>query len=360
VEFAGLARRSRWRVALVVAVAICALVPIPAGAIDRLYSAGVYPVLQRGLTRASNVVPIALLDVLIVATVVAVSVATWREWRQAGAARAAVRFVVRVLTIAAVVYVGFLVFWGLNYRRTPLTSTLQFDARRVTSAAAAQAAAVAVTRINALHDAAHAVGFPTAGAIDDQVVAGLRTALADIGRGAAIEPARPKRTMLDWYFRRAGVDGMTDPFFLETLIASDVLPFERPFIVAHEWSHLAGFADEGEANFVGWLACLRSPPPAQYSGWLFFYSEVAQSLGGREATTIARRLEAGPRADLQAIRDRISRQVSPRVAAAGWRAYDAYLKANRIEAGTKSYAQVIRLALGVRLPSGELALPAYD
>jgi hypothetical protein len=43
---------------------------------------------------------------------------------------------------------------------------------------------------------------------------------------------------------------MTDPFFLETLVASDVLPFERPFLVAHEWSHLAGIADEGEANFV--------------------------------------------------------------------------------------------------------------
>jgi hypothetical protein len=360
VEFAGLARRSRWRVALVAAAAICALVPIPASDIDRLYSDGVYPVLQRGLTRASNNVPIALFDVLIVTAIVAVGVALWRDWRRAGAPTAAVRFVVRVLTIAAVVYVGFLVFWGLNYRRTPLTSALQFDAQRVTSEAAAQAAAVAVARMNALHDAAYAAGFPAAGAIDDRLAAGLRTAIADIGRGAPIEPARPKRTMLDWYFRRAGVDGMTDPFFLETLIASDVLPFERPFIVAHEWSHLAGFADEGEANFVGWLACLRSPPPAQYSGWLFFYSEVAQSLGGREATTIARRLEAGPRADLQAVRDRIVRQVNPQVAAAGWRAYDAYLKVNRIEAGTKSYAQVVKLALGVRLPSGELALPAYD
>jgi hypothetical protein len=214
--------------------------------------------------------------------------------------------------------------------------------------------------MNALHDAAHAAGFPAAGAIDDQLAAGLRAAIIDIGRGVSIEPARPKRTLLDWYFRRAGVDGMTDPFFLETLIASDVLPFERPFIVAHEWSHLAGFADEGEANFVGWLACLRAPAPAQYSGWLFFYSEVAQSLDRRDARDAASRLDAGPRADLQAIRERIVRQVNPQVAAAGWRAYDAYLKANRIEAGTKSYAQVVRLALGVRLPSGEPALPAYD
>jgi hypothetical protein len=359
VEFAGLARGTAWRAAVVAVAALGALVPIPARTIDRLYSAGLYPVLQRGLTPLSNVVSIALLDVLVVATIVAVGIAAWRDWRRAGAATMAVRLVVRVLTTAAVVYLAFLVCWGLNYRRTPLIAALPFDAQRVTGDAAAQAAAVAVSRLNALHDAAHAAGFPAAGARDPLLVQGLRAAVADIGRGATIEPARPKTTMLDWYFRRAGVDGMTDPFFLETLIASDIQPFERPFIVAHEWSHLAGFADEGDANFVGWLACLRSPAPAQSSGWLFFYSEVTQSLGGRDAAAIAGRLAAGPRADLRAIRDRILRQVNPQVAAAGWRAYDAYLKANRIEAGTKSYAHVVRLALGVRLPSGEPALPAY-
>ena len=358
-EFAGLARRRGWRAAFVAAAALGAFVPIPARVIDRQYSAGIYPVLQRALTRLSNLVPMALLDVLIVTTIVAVGVAAWRDWRRVGAAPMAVRLVVRVLTIAAGVYVVFLVCWGLNYRRTPLMAALDFEAQRVTGDAATQAAAIAVTRLNALHDISHAAGFPAAGARDARLVDGRRTAIADIRRGAAIEPARPKTTMLDWYFRRAGVDGMTDPFFLETLIASDIQPFERPFIVAHEWSHLAGFADEGDANFVGWLACLRSPAWAQYSGWLFFYSEVVQSLGGRDAAAIAGRLAAGPRADLRAIRDRILRQVNPQVAAAGWRAYDAYLKANRIEAGTKSYAHVVRLALGVRLPSGEPALPAY-
>ena len=31
---------------------------------------------------------------------------------------------------------------------------------------------------------------------------------------------------------------------------------------------------------------------------------------------------------------------------ASWRVYDAYLKANRVEAGTASYAQVVQLILG--------------
>ena len=41
-----------------------------------------------------------------------------------------------------------------------------------------------------------------------------------------------------------------------------VIGFERPFVIAHEWSHLGGLADEGEANLAGWLACLHGTPAA--------------------------------------------------------------------------------------------------
>ena len=103
---------------------------------------------------------------------------------------------------------------------------------------------------------------------------------------------------------------------------------------------------------MGWLACLRASPPAQYSGWLFLYGELVRAANGADRAAIAATLAAGPRADLNAIRERIARQVSPRVSAVGWRVYDSYLKANRVEAGAASYEEVVRLVLGARLPSG--------
>src|SRR4029077_11197527 len=124
------------------------------------------------------------------------------------------------------------------------------------------------------------------------------------------------------------------------------LPFERPFVVAHEWSHLAGFADEGEANFVGWLTCARAGAPAQYSGWLFMYGQLVGDLSRRDREDAVSRLAAGPRADPRAVAARLTRDVRPQVSAAGWRVYDRYLKANRVEAGAASYAQVVRLVLG--------------
>jgi hypothetical protein len=141
---------------------------------------------------------------------------------------------------------------------------------------------------------------------------------------------------------------MIDPYFLETLVQRGILPFERSFVVAHEWSHLAGFADESEANFVGWLTCVRGSAATQYSGWLFLYSELARAVGARDRAAVSSMLAPGPRADLNAIAMRYRQQVNPTISAVGWRVYDQYLKANRIEAGTASYDEVIRLVLGVR------------
>ena len=71
---------------------------------------------------------------------------------------------------------------------------------------------------------------------------------------------------------------MTSPFFLETLVASNLLPFERPGVIAHEWGHLAGFARESEASFFGLLVCLHGNDAAQYSAWLDIF---VRTLGAR-------------------------------------------------------------------------------
>ena len=59
---------------------------------------------------------------------------------------------------------------------------------------------------------------------------------------------------------------MTVPVFLEIILNPDLLPVEQPSVLAHEWAHLGGYADESEANFIAWIACVRSgDPAAQYS-----------------------------------------------------------------------------------------------
>lgn len=332
--------------------AVALTVPLPRAAVERWYSAGLYPFVQPGVTFASNVVPFSLFDALCLGLAALFlargAIDLWRVggWSSIG------KIGIRAATWAARIYLLFLMLWGLNYHRERLNERLPFDPSAVSQAGVARLAASSVDRLNALYFPAHSEGWLTTSAIDPALAGAFDRVTRDLGAPRRVVAGRPKHSMLDWYFQRAGVAGMTDPIFLETLVAGDLLPFERPFVIAHEWSHLAGLADEGEANAAGWFTCLRGTQGHQYSGWLFMYSEALNALPPHERAPLAARLKPGPRDDLRAIRERLARHVSPRVSRVGWRVYDSYLKANRVEAGTASYDEVLRLALGLRVTAG--------
>lgn len=336
------------RFALLLLAAGAAFAPAPRWLFERWYSNGFYAIVQPAITFTSNVARFALFDVLCVVVAAAFLLLAASDLFARSLLHAIARIVVRAVIWIAALYVLFALAWGFNYRRERLTERLAFDASAVTPAAAVRLASVAVDRLNALHASAHSDGWPPAIAIDPSLAGAFDRVTTQLGAAVRVVVGRPKRSLLDWYFRRAGVSGMTDPYFLETLVASDLLPFEQPFVIAHEWSHLAGIADEGEANAVGWFVCLQSSSANQYSGWLFMFDEVARALPATDRAAVVSRLTPGPRADLRAIRDRISASVNPGIAAAGWRVYDSYLKANRVEAGTRSYDEVLRLALGLK------------
>jgi hypothetical protein len=343
-----------FRVALVAAALAGFLAPFSPETVERYYSAGLYPFLQRFLTGVSNSVPFALFDVLSAAAVLTWTCLLARDLvaRRRGFGRVVGRLIVRTTTAAAVLYLGFLIAWGFNYRRVPLMEKLRFDADAVSQAELRRLAAFAVQQLNTLWGPARADDGLSERGVSVSLPPAFARAQALLGVGRAARPARPKTSILDPYFRAAGVEGMTDPYFHETLLVSSLLPVERPFVIAHEWSHLAGFADEGEANFVAWLACMHGIEPLQYSGWLFLYREAAASLNREDRERLALALLPGPRADLQAIAARHQRDLQPLVASAGWQVYDRYLKANQVESGAASYGEVIRLVLGTKMGPG--------
>lgn len=334
------------RLALVGGAALAALVPLPASAVERWYSTGVYPAIQARVTALTNQVPIAIFDLALVGVL---GLGVWRfarERRRSGLWRAGFSAGVWLATTSAIVYLVFLGIWGLNYRRVPLEHKVEFDASHVTPEAVRQLARTAVARVNALHPAAHR--RPPEDARLERAFAAAQRRL-----GASTETVTgvPKRSALELYFRWAAIDGMTAPFFLEVILNPDVLPFERPYVLAHEWAHLAGYAHEDEANLVAWLTCLDGDEVARYSGWLTIYSLAVSALPRDSRGAIAAALEAGPRRDLESIRARYARS-APVVRRVARGTYDAYLRANRVEEGTASYGEVIRLILGAGEQNG--------
>jgi hypothetical protein len=333
-------RRSAFGAAVVILAVAALLAPLPAGLIEAWYSRGVYIRLQRVVTPITNLLPIAFFDIAASAALVLWGWQAVRAFRSPHRLRAGGWLFLRFAVFAAAVYLVFLALWGLNYRRVPLEEKLPFDRSRITRENAVRVGNQAVSIVNGDYAAAHAET-----ADNTSLREAFARAQASLGDPLPAVPGVTKRSLLGWYFRWAAIDGMTDPFFLEVILNPDVLPIERPFVLAHEWAHLAGYADESEANFVAWVACTEGDALARYSGWLAIYGHLARAVPLSDRRALAGSLAAGPRQDIAAINARLLRS-APIVRRAASGAYDSYLKANRVERGIESYDAVIRLVLG--------------
>jgi hypothetical protein len=341
--------------AIVLLAAGLLLLPLPADLVERYYADAIYPALQSELTSFSNTSAVSLFDVLVLTSAV-VLVLAWgrclrRAWRERSIARVS-RGVAWTVVFAAGLYLWFALAWGLNYARPPIEAAAGYDRSRVTTAALRTLADRATREVNRSYAEGHRAGFPENGEMPPSLVTALHEVERRLGRPRRTIPGRPKRTLLAHFFRASGVDGMHAPFLLETLLNPDLTPPERPAVLAHEWAHMAGYAPESDASFVGLLSALRADPASRYSAWLSIFEQSVGQLPRSEQQQFVVRLDAGPQADRRAIRERLQARVEV-VARASWETYDQYLKSQGVDEGVESYSRVVQLLLG----SGALDWP---
>jgi hypothetical protein len=319
--------------------------------LERAYVNGTYPQWERTAFAITRPLPWSLGDLAALVGIAAilwqiVAFARRRVWRVANAAR----LVLNCAAIAGIYAVWFELSWGWNYARAPLETRVRFEPSRVTPSSAAVLRRRAMAEMNALAPLAHA---DAAQPLD---LAALRAAwLPAVQRaGDAWTPSTgsAKPTIADPFMVATGTSGFINPLTLNVALASDLLWFERPFDLAHEWSHDAAYAREDEANYLAIVTCLRSPDPVmQYSGWfeLFLYLPQKRHYSHREFVPLVWQ-------DFAAMRRRDARHINVMLAHWSWRTYNVYLKSNRIRAGVANYGEVTRLMLGVPLDASGLPI----
>ena len=324
------------------------LLPLNHSIVERYYADWLYPALQSELTSWSNASRYSLFDVLVLVLALGLLIAWGRcvraAWRERSVGRIA-RGVWRTAVFAAFMYLWFAVAWGLNYARAPIESAIGYDSAKVTGPALRALAERATREVNRTYAAAHQAGFPAIGEMPPALVSSLHRVEERLGRDRPTTPGRPKRTLLAPFFRASGVDGMHTPFLLETLLNPQLTPPERPAVLAHEWAHMAGYAPEADASFVGLLAALDADAPSQYSAWLSLFEHSVGQLPRAEQGAFVARLDPGVQADRRAIDERLQARVEV-VARASWETYDQYLKSQGVEEGVESYSRVVQLLLG--------------
>jgi hypothetical protein len=328
-------------------------VPIPREIVESFYSQDMYPWLQNIFTGATNFLPFAVLDAIVILLVLAVLFRLRRLFyvaRQRGIFDAIWELARRVARALAIFTILFFWAWGFNYRRQPLEGQLPKGQVNRPTLEALQLAVIdgnaLAGRLRASVMAGPALSFDQ---VADRLLAPLNTALKQLGRPPLSREGHPKYSLvLTPFFTSAGITGMLNPLALETIVHPDLLPFERPFVLAHEWAHLSGHADEAEASAIGWLACMKGGYELAYSGSLYLIDAASGALPADLRKEVLKKLDAGVTTDLEAILQRRS-AARDNVSQTTMRVYDEYLRANSVADGGASYRRALSLILAPKL-----------
>ena len=157
---------------------------------------------------------------------------------------------------------------------------------------------------------------------------------------------QPKKLLVSELLSYQGLTGVYSPFTVEANYNRDMTAYNIPFTTCHELSHLRGFMQEEEANFIAFLACTESGrADFQYSGYLsgWVYCMNALYRADYESWQEVRTLLDGAAESDLAANSAFWDAYKGKISETAGRINDTYLKVNGQADGVQSYNRMVDL-----------------
>lgn len=359
-------RRLKWRhwvlLVLLSLITLTKLIPLW----GFIYTTRIYPIIGSLLSPISGLFPFAVGDIFIALSIVWVFFYPIYEikWRKQLAKRffflAAKRGCYpkkkvvfgRVAEYLLWVYAWFYIAWGLNYSQPNIYCRTGMKPVEVSEAKFREFAYRYADSINSLSEEFNGmVDDGLKNRVRDAVLKGYNEIGAKEGINAPFNQHPHAKTMLFTPLSSmSGVTGSMGPFFCEFTLNGDIRPHDYPAIYAHEYAHLLGIANEGEANFYSYIVCTASSDKAvKFSGYYHIFFHVLRNvfdiLGEKEGEKFLKYIR--PEIIQLAKSDRnywLSKRCKVLDAAQDF-IFDLYLRGNHVAEGRKSYSGVVGLIL---------------
>ena len=331
-----------------------------------IYTTRIYPIIGSLLSPISGLFPFAVGDIFIALSIVWVFFYPIYEikWRKQLAKRffflAAKRGCYpkkkvvfgRVAEYLLWVYAWFYIAWGLNYSQPNIYCRTGMKPVEVSEAKFREFAYRYADSINSLSEEFNGmVDDGLKNRVRDAVLKGYNEIGAKEGINAPFNQHPHAKTMIFTPLSSmSGVTGSMGPFFCEFTLNGDIRPHDYPAIYAHEYAHLLGIANEGEANFYSYIVCTASSDKAvKFSGYYHIFFHVLRNvfdiLGEKEGEKFLKYIR--PEIIQLAKSDRnywLSKRCKVLDAAQDF-IFDLYLRGNHVAEGRKSYSGVVGLIL---------------
>ncbi|MDT8414654.1 MAG: DUF3810 domain-containing protein [Flavobacteriaceae bacterium] len=319
--------------------------------VETYYSQGLYPKIGLWFRTVFGWIPFSVGDWIYIISILLM--VRWLLINIRNCLRQPRWFFGKILAVLTVVYAAFLLFWGINYYRLPLATTLDIKTNYTTEALQ-KTVDILTEKSNRLqlflsdNDSAMVHIPMEKTTIYKASLAGYREIEKDFAQ-LSFDRQSLKTSTYSTLLTYMGFSGYFNPLTHEGHV-DGIMPVNKfPVTALHEQAHQLGYAAEDEANFIAWLTATQHPDPYfQYFGYIFGLKYCLNELYLRDPenyTTYLRKVNKGILANYQESN-------------AFWKAYenpfeplfkksfDTYLKANSQRHGIASYDKVVGMIVG--------------
>ncbi len=340
------------------------------------YSHYVYRMLSLGIGSVMGLLPFSVVELLLYATILFVLFDFAKQLRRAvraAVARPLRRFLGHLFLILSTLLVLYVFLCGINYHRTSFSEeaglSVTIDAHG-TVYDEADLIALCDYLVTEINDTEAQLDVPCIGQTSETPKPSAawlwhaghtgQRAMEKLGqryhRLSGHYPY-PKPILNTWILSVQQTTGVYSPFTVEANYNRDIAYYDIPFTICHELSHLRGYMQEEEANFIGVLATIGADDLYfNYSGYVSAWVYAGNALARIDSTafaTLYSRINTRTRQDML-YNNAYWQQFEGKPAEAHEQLNDTYLKMQGQATGVRSYGHVTDLMLEYFAENGTL------
>lgn len=327
------------------------------------YALHIYPLLVNSIGRILGVLPFSVAEFLLYVLVITFFISligmilrTKRYLQETNRPKHfTIPLPIRTWCSTILLAAGILVFLytigcGINYQRDSFTEEEGLETTLYSTDELAEVCVWLTEQVNMLADDvsrdAEGIMYPDAKRNEGAIAA--MGALSETYPSLSGYYPQPKAVYNSALLSYQSVTGVYSPFTFEANYNQDMTGYGIPFTMCHELSHLRGFMEEKEANFIAFLACIGSDRvdfvySGYLSGWVYCMNALYR-VDRERWQEIHNMLCEEANADLIA-NNTFWDSYEGTISETHEQINDTYLKANGQSEGVQSYDRVVDLIL---------------
>ncbi len=322
-------------------------------ATERIYSNYIYKGIYKSISSITGHIPVSVAEIIFILSVLMAIIYIINEsikFILHRAPRSAIikNFVTNILVFVGVGYFAFVIMWGMNYNRPPISETFELEIIPASIEELKGISEEIIQEVNTLRDKVmedeRGIMYSEYGYKDvlDRAGTGFEVA-SETYQQIGTTNGTPKGILLSDFMSYTGIWGIYIPFTSEANVNTNIPAALLPHTISHEMAHQIGFAREEEANYIAYLVCKNHPDiDFNYSGALFATIHIINEIYHYSEDVyndLMIELNEGVIRDMQEIR-RFNKSYDGNIKQAFSDYNDLYLKVNGQKEGIISYRRV--------------------